>query len=90
MANLAFRLKKRWNKKSSFRWNKTSWFNQWKAQKSVHGFELLRTFSCFISAVSGCVSISELASLVNVPVGIASSAVGLKVCAIIAGNISQL
>ena len=34
---------------------------------------------------SGCVSISGLASLVGVPVGIASSAVGLKTCALIAG-----
>ena len=32
------------------------------------------------SAVSGCVSISGFASLVNCPVGIASSAVGLKIC----------
>ena len=39
-------------------------------------------FIVFISAVSGYVSISAFASLVSVPVGIASSAVGIKICAI--------
>ena len=42
-------------------------------------------FLVFVSAVSGCVSISAFASLVGVPISIASSAVGLKMCAIIAG-----
>ena len=37
-----------------------------------------------ISAVIGCVSISSFASLVCVPVGITSSAVGIKFCAITA------
>ena len=37
------------------------------------------------SAVAGCISISAFASLVRVPVGITSPAVGLKICAIIAG-----
>ena len=35
-----------------------------------------------ISAVTGCVSISGFASLFCVPVGIKSSAVGIKICAI--------
>ena len=39
-------------------------------------------FLKFISAVSGCVSISAFDSLVSVSVGIASSAVGLNICAI--------
>ena len=34
---------------------------------------------------TGCVSISSFASLVNIPIGITSSAVGLKICAITAG-----
>ena len=42
-------------------------------------------FLIFISAVSGCASISAFASLVGVPVGITSSALGLKICALIAG-----
>ena len=33
------------------------------------------------SSVTGCVSISAFASLVDFPVGIASSAVGLNICA---------
>ena len=36
----------------------------------------------FVSAVSSCVSISELVLLAGVPVGIASSAVRLKICAL--------
>ena len=38
-----------------------------------------------VSTVTGCVSISAFASLVCVPFGITSSAVGLKICAITAG-----
>ena len=39
-------------------------------------------FLVLVSAVSGCVSISALASLVCVSVGIASFAVGSKICVI--------
>ena len=38
-----------------------------------------------VSTVTGCVSTSAFASLVCVPVGITSSAVGIKSCAITAG-----
>ena len=38
-----------------------------------------------VSTVTDCVSISAFASLVCVPVGIASSAVGKKICAITTG-----
>ena len=37
------------------------------------------------STVTGCVSISVFASLVAVLVGITSSAVGIKICAVTAG-----
>ena len=37
-----------------------------------------------VSAVTGCVSIYVFTSLVFVPVGITSSAVGIKICAITA------
>ena len=37
------------------------------------------------SAVTGCVQISTFASLVCVPVGITSSAIGINICAITAG-----
>ena len=32
--------------------------------------------------ITGCVSISAFASLVGIPIGITSSAIGLKICAI--------
>ena len=38
-----------------------------------------------VSTVTSCVSISAFVSLVCVPIGSASSAVGIKICAIIAG-----
>ena len=37
-----------------------------------------------VSAVTGCVPISEFTSLVCVPIGITSSAVGIKICEITA------
>ena len=37
------------------------------------------------STITGCASISAFVSLVSVPVGIKSSAVGIKICAITAG-----
>ena len=36
--------------------------------------------------ITGCVSISSFASLVGISIGITSSAIGLKICAITAGN----
>ena len=39
-----------------------------------------------VSTVTRCVLISAFALLVRVPVGITSSAVGIKICGIIAGN----
>ena len=39
-------------------------------------------FFIFVSLVSGCISVSAFSSLFVVPVVIASSAVGLKICAI--------
>ena len=33
-----------------------------------------------ISTITGCVSISTFASLVGIPIGITSSATGLKIC----------
>ena len=38
-----------------------------------------------ISTITGCVSISAFASLVGIPIGIASSTIGLKICLITAG-----
>ena len=38
-----------------------------------------------ISTITGCVSISAFPSLVGIPIGITSSAIGLKICVITAG-----
>ena len=38
-----------------------------------------------VSAVTGCVSISDFSSLVGIPVGITSSARGLEICVVTAG-----
>ena len=37
------------------------------------------------STIIGCISISAFASLLGIPIGIKSSAIGLKICAIVAG-----
>ena len=37
------------------------------------------------STITGCVSISAFSSLIGIPIGIKSSAIGLKICAIAAG-----
>ena len=36
------------------------------------------------STITGCISISALASFVGIPVGITSSAIGIKICAVTA------
>ena len=38
-----------------------------------------------ISAITGCVSISDFASLVGIPIGIASCTIGLNICVITTG-----
>ena len=38
-----------------------------------------------ISTITGCVSISALASLIGVPIGVTNSAISLKICAITTG-----
>ena len=45
----------------------------------------LNIFFFLVSDVSGCVSISAFPSLIGVPVTIASSTLGLKICAITVG-----
>ena len=40
-----------------------------------------------ITTITRCVSLSDFASLVGISIGITSSAVGLKICAITAGII---
>ena len=42
-------------------------------------------FRILVSTITGCISISDFAPLIGVPIGIVSSAIGLKICAITAG-----
>ena len=37
------------------------------------------------SPITGCIPISAFASLVGIPIGITSSVIGLKICAVTAG-----
>ena len=45
----------------------------------------IESFRILASTISGCISISTFASLIDIPIGIMSSAVGLKICTITAG-----
>ena len=56
-----------------------------KHKKDCKALNYFEHFFVFDSAVSGCVSISIFASLIVAPVGIASSAVEIKICAVTVG-----
>ena len=45
----------------------------------------MSTFFFIVSTITGCTSISTFASLIDIFIGITSSAIGLKVCTIAAG-----
>ena len=42
-------------------------------------------FLTMASTITGCISISVFTSLIGIPIGITSSAIGLKICAITTG-----
>ena len=42
-------------------------------------------FLILTSTISGCISISAFSSFIGIPIGITSSAIGLKICAMAAG-----
>ena len=56
-----------------------------KHKKVCTTLNYIEYFLILDSAITGCVSISAFASLVGTPIGITSSAIGLKICAITAG-----
>ena len=56
-----------------------------KHKKVCRVFTYFEYFLVFVSAVSGCASISTFTSLVGVPVDIVSSEIRIKINAIIAG-----
>ena len=53
-------------------------------KKVCTALNYIENFPILGSAITGCVSISAFASLVVIPLGITSSAIGLKICAITA------
>ena len=57
-----------------------------KHKKTCKYLNYIKHLLILASTINGCVLISAFASLVCVPVGITSSAVGLKICAITAGS----
>ena len=59
-----------------------------KHKKVCTTLNYIEHFLILASTITGCISISAFASLIGIPIGITSSAKGLKICAIAAG-ISQ-
>ena len=56
-----------------------------KYKKTCKYLSYVKHLLILASIITGCASVSAFLSLVSVPVGITSSAVGIKVCAITAG-----
>ena len=56
-----------------------------KHKKACTTLNYIEHFLILGSTITGCVSIFAFSSLVGIPVGITSSAIGLKICAIITG-----
>ena len=56
-----------------------------KHKKVCTTLNYIEHFLILASTITGCVSISAFASLVGIPIGITSSAIGLEICAITAG-----
>ena len=56
-----------------------------KHKKVCTTLNYIEHFLILASAIAGCISISAFVSLLGIPIGITSSAVGLKICAVTAG-----
>ena len=54
-------------------------------KKVCTSLNYIENFLILASTITGCVSISAFASLVGIPIGIMSSEIELKICAITAG-----
>ena len=57
-----------------------------KRRKNCTTLNYTEHFPILASAITGCISISVFASLFGISIGITSSVIGLKICAIAAGN----
>ena len=56
-----------------------------KHQKVCTTLNYIEHFLILASTINGCISVSVSASLLGIPIGITSSAIQLKICAIAAG-----
>ena len=56
-----------------------------KKKKACTTLNYIEHFLILASTVTGCISISAFASLLGIPNGITSSAIGLEICAITEG-----
>ena len=56
-----------------------------KHKKVCTTLNYIEHFLILASAIAGCISISAFVSLLGIPIGITSSVVGLKICAVTAG-----
>ena len=78
-ASLEFRLEK-WTKQETIFWKKQN--NELiskKHKKTCGNLNYVENLLILASTVTGCVPISAFSSLVGIPTGIASSAIGLKI-----------
>ena len=57
-----------------------------KHKKVCTALNNIEHFLISASAITGCILISAFASLLDIPIGITCSAMGLKICAITARN----
>ena len=55
-----------------------------KHKKICTTLDYIKHFLILASSITGCVSISAFVSLIVSPIGITSSAIGLKICAVTA------
>ena len=56
-----------------------------KHKKVCTTLNYIEHFLILASTINGCISVSVSASLLGIPIGITSSAIQLKICAIAAG-----
>ena len=56
-----------------------------KQKKTCATLNYIQNFLILAFTITGCVSISVFASLIGIPIGIRSSAIGLKICPLTAG-----
>ena len=81
MSSLEFRLKTKMEQEIIFKLSYNDLMSE-KHKKTCKYLNYVEHLLILVSTVTGCISISAFASLVCVPVGITSSAVGLKLCAV--------